>query len=153
MGRTDEATLLINASPARVYEALTTAESLEKWLPPEGMTGRIERFDARPGGDYRMVLTYRDATGAPGKSSADEDVVEARFVELTPGVSVVQEVEFESDDPSFGGVMRMTWEVTASGAGSQVLFRAEDVPEGISADDHVAGLASSLRNLAALVER
>ncbi|WP_102191370.1 SRPBCC family protein [Microbacterium aurantiacum] len=153
MSRTDEAGLLVNASPVRVFRALTDPEALVEWLPPEGMTARFERFDARPGGGYRMVLTYSDATGSPGKSSIDEDVVEGRFVELTPGVRVVQEIEFEADDPSFAGVMRMTWEVIARGSGAQVVFRAEDVPDGISSKDHIDGMTSSLRNLAALVER
>jgi hypothetical protein len=47
----------------------------------------------------------------------------------------------------------MTWEVTATEAGTRVDIRADDVPAGISADDHAAGLASSLANLAAHVER
>lgn len=153
MGRTDEVSLLIDASPARVFAALSTADSVAKWLPPTGMTARVEHFDARTDGTYRLVLTYQDAMGAPGKSSADEDVVEGRFIEVTPGVRLVQEVEFESDDPQYAGVMRMTWEVKANGAGSEVTFRAEDVPEGISAEDHIEGLTSSLRNLAALVEQ
>lgn len=152
MGRTDEAELLVNASPESVYAALTSADSVVRWLPPEGMTGSIEHFDARTGGRYRMTLTYADATEAPGKSSADEDVVEGRFVEVTPDVRVVQEIEFESVDPSYAGVMRMIWEVSAQDTRTVVMFRAEDVPSGISAEDHTDGLTSSLRNLAALVE-
>jgi hypothetical protein len=50
------------------------------------MTGRFEHFDARPGGSYRLVLTYADASAARGKSAADSDVVDARFVEIVPGV-------------------------------------------------------------------
>ncbi len=100
-----------------------------------------------------MVLTYRDATGGHGKSSASEDIVEGRFVEVTDGVRLVQEIEFESDDPRFAGIMRMIWEVRPSGDGSDVVFRAEDVPEGISQEDHIEGLTSSLRNLAELLER
>ena len=69
------------------------------WLPPAGMTGRFEGFDARPGGSYRMVLTYSDPSGAPGKASVDSDIVEARFVEIVPGERVVQAVDFVSDDP------------------------------------------------------
>jgi hypothetical protein len=49
--------------------------------------------------------------------------------------------------------MTVTWEVTATEAGTRVDIRADDVPAGISADDHAAGLASSLANLAAHVER
>jgi hypothetical protein len=43
--------------------------------------------------------------------------------------------------------MTMTWEVTAVDAGTRVDIRADDVPAGISAKDHAAGLASSLANL------
>jgi uncharacterized protein YndB with AHSA1/START domain len=116
------------------------------------MTGRFERFDARPGGSYRMILTYPDASGAPGKATADSDIVEARFVDIVPGERVVQAVDFVSDDPAYAGIMTMTWKVAADDAGTRVDIVAEGVPDGISAADHAAGLASSLTNLAAYVE-
>jgi Activator of Hsp90 ATPase homolog 1-like protein len=49
--------------------------------------------------------------------------------------------------------MTMTWKVTADDEGTRVDIVAEGVPDGISAEDHAAGLASSLTNLAAYVER
>ena len=49
--------------------------------------------------------------------------------------------------------MTMTWEVTAVDAGTRVDIRADDVPAGISAMDHAAGLASSLANLATYLEQ
>jgi uncharacterized protein YndB with AHSA1/START domain len=100
-----------------------------------------------------MVLTYSDASGAPGKATADSDVVEARFVDIVPGERVVQAVDFVSDDPAYAGTMIMTWEVTAVDAGTRVDIVAEDVPDGVSAEAHAAGLASSLMNLAAYVEQ
>jgi uncharacterized protein YndB with AHSA1/START domain len=148
MGRTDTASRVIAASPGRVYAALVDAAALTAWLPPDGMSGRFERFDARPGGSYRLVLTYADATSAPGKSTADSDIVEARFVDLVPGALVVQAVDFASDDPANAGTMTMTWELTAIDGGTRVDVRAEDVPAGVSAADHAAGLNSSLANLA-----
>ena len=123
------------------------------WLPPDGMTGRFERFDPRPGGSYRLVLTYTDASHAAGKATADSDIVEARFVDIVPGVRVVQAVDFVSDDPAFAGTMTMTWEVTAVDGGTRVDITADDVPDGISAEDHAAGLASSLANLADYLDR
>ena len=140
------------ASPARVWAALVDPEALLAWLPPGEMTGRFERFDARPGGSYRMVLTYPDASGAPGKATAGSDIVEARFVNIVPGERIIQAVDFVSDDPAYTGTMTMTWEVTAVDAGTRVNIVAEDVPDGISAEDHAAGLASSLANLASYVE-
>jgi uncharacterized protein YndB with AHSA1/START domain len=153
MPRTDRASRVIAAPPERVFAALVDPEALTAWLPPDGMSGRFERFDARPGGSYRMVLTYADASGAPGKSTAGSDVVEARFVDIVAGARVVQAVDFVSDDPAYAGTMTMTWEVTAVDAGTRVDIVADDVPDGISPQDHAAGLASSLTNLAAVVEQ
>ena len=153
MPRTDTASRLIAAPPAHVYAAFVDPGALVAWLPPDGMSGRFERFDARPGGSYRLVLTYADASEATGKATADSDIVEARFVDVVPDERVVQAVDFVSDDPAFAGTMTMTWSVTAVDDGSRVEFRADDVPDGISAEDHAAGLTSSLANLAAYVER
>jgi uncharacterized protein YndB with AHSA1/START domain len=153
MGRTDTASRVVPAAPDRVYAALVDPAALTVWLPPEGMSGRFERFDARPGGSYRLVLTYADASAAPGKATADSDVVEARFVELVPGVRVVQAVDFVSDDPANAGTMTMTWELTVVDEdGTRVEVRADDVPAGISAEDHATGLGSSLANLAGFLE-
>jgi len=153
MSRTDRGSRVMAAPPSRVWAALVDPGALAAWLPPGEMTGRFERFDARPGGSYRLVLTYSDAAGAPGKATADSDVVDARFVDIVPGERVVQAVDFVSDDPAFAGTMTMTWAVTAAGAGTRVDIVAEDVPDGISAEDHAAGLSSSLANLAAYVEQ
>jgi uncharacterized protein YndB with AHSA1/START domain len=145
---------VIRAPIERVYAALIDPDSLIAWLPPDGMSGAFEHFDARPGGSYRLVLTYADASAAPGKATADTDIVDARFVDIVPGERVVQAVDFVHDDAAFAGTMTMTWAVTAVAAGTtRVEIRAEDVPVGISAEDHAAGLASSLANLAAYVER
>lgn len=153
MARTDTASRVINAAREHIYDAFVDPDALMTWLPPKGMTGRFEQFDARPGGSYRMVLTYSDTATARGKATAVSDIVEARFTALVPGVRVVQEVDFVSDQPEYAGTMTMTWEVATVETGTRVKIRADNVPEGISADDHAAGLASSLANLAAYVER
>ena len=153
MARTDTASRVIAAPLERVYAAFVDPDALVAWLPPNGMTGRFERFDARPGGSYRMVLTYADASAARGKATANSDIVEARFVDIVPGERVVQAVDFVSDEPGYAGTMTMTWEIAAVEAGTRVEIRADNVPDGISAEDHAVGLASSLANLAAYLER
>jgi uncharacterized protein YndB with AHSA1/START domain len=152
MARTDSASRVIHTDPERVFAALVDADALAQWLPPSGMTGRFERFDARPGGSYRLVLTYDEDMPGSGKATADSDIVEARFVDVVPNERVVQEVDFVSDDPAFAGTMTMTWEVAVDDHGTRVEIRADDVPEGISPQDHAEGMASSLANLAAFVE-
>lgn len=152
MSRTDEESREISAATHDVFAALVDPRMLERWLPPHGMTGRVERFDARAGGTYRMELVYADSEANPGKTGQGSDVVEGRFVEIVDGVRVVQQVEFPSDDPSFSGLMTMSWLVEPTASGTRATFRAENVPAGISAADHREGLRSSLHNLAVLVE-
>lgn len=151
--RVDSAARFIAASPAAVYRAHVDPQALISWLPPEGMKGRIDQFEPRVGGTYRMVLTYEQPSHAgEGKTTDHSDVVSGRFVELVPDRLIAQVVEFESDDPAFAGEMKITWTFTAAAGGTEVVVRCENVPSGISAEDHAAGLASSLENLAAYCE-
>ena len=139
-------------APRVAFHALVDREALETWLPPGDMTGRFERFDPTPGGSYRLVLTYTDPASSPGKTSADSDIVDARYIDIVPNDRVVQAVDFVSDAPEFAGTMTMTWTVQDDAGGTLVEIVADDVPDGISAEDHAVGLASSLDNLAAFVE-
>lgn len=125
---------------------------MESWLPPSGMTGRMERFDFREGGSYRLRLTYLDPGRGSGKSSPGADEVDVRFVRLVRDRLIEQEVVFDSEDPRFAGVMRMAWTFTPVGPGTEVSVRCENVPEGIRPEDHDAGLRSTLENLATFTE-
>ncbi|MGH8825507.1 MAG: hypothetical protein ACRDVN_13670 [Jiangellaceae bacterium] len=62
-----------------------------------------------------------------------------------------------TDSDALAGWLPPDWsrprEVTPVDARSRVDIRADDVPDGINAADHAAGLSSSLDNLAASVER
>ncbi|MEE2037923.1 SRPBCC domain-containing protein [Nocardiopsis sp. CT-R113] len=150
--RVDRGSRTVRASAPAVYRAMTEPGALEAWLPPEGMTGRIDRFEPWSGGGFRMVLTYLDPATAQGKTSESSDVTEVEFVELVPDERIVQRVVFESGDPAFAGTMTMIWRLTGTGEGTEVSVEATGVPTGISRADHQVGLASSLANLAAHVE-
>jgi uncharacterized protein YndB with AHSA1/START domain len=152
MARTDHGSRSIAGSRERIYNALTERESLEQWLPPGGMTGRIERFDPAVGGGFRMVLSYLDPREGRGKSTDADDVTEVEFAELVPNERAVWRVAFESDDPTYAGTMTMTWRLSDADAGTEVRVIAEDVPTGIAREEHETGIDSSLANLAAYVE-
>ena len=152
MTRTDRASLLVHVDRAVAFAALTEADALATWLPPADMRGRFESFEMRTGGAYRLVLTYDDASGSPGKTTADEDVSNVRIREIVPGERVVQEIEFEATDPNLQGMMTMEWNLHDDPAGTIVEIVARDVPLGVAARDHAAGLTSSLANLAAFLE-
>lgn len=152
VSRTDRASRLIKAPASRIYHAFIDPAALVQWLPPEGMTGEMLAFDARPGGGYRMALSHDDAEHeAPGKTSEHADIVEVRFVALNPGRGIVQSAIFDAGDPAFAGTMRMTWSLEPAEGGTRVAISCEDVPQGIRKQDHLQGLKSSLANLAAYV--
>ena len=151
--RADAASKLIRAPASAIYEAFATADAMKTWLPPQGMTGAMLAFTFREGGTYRMRLTYNEPQHTPGKTSADADEVEVRFVKLVPYERIEQAVTFESDDPAFSGEMRIAWILNPVQSGTLVTVRCEDVPVGVEAEDHQAGLESTLSNLAAFAER
>ncbi len=151
MARTDRASRLVDAPVGRVFDALVDRHALETWLPPGDMTGRFEQFDPSPGGSYRLILTYA-SPASQAKSTTDADIVEVRYLDIVPNDRVVQAVDFVADAPEFAGTMTMTWTVAEEDGGTRVEIIADDVPDGISADDHAAGLSSSLDKLAQFVE-
>ena len=151
-GRTDRVSRLIPAIAADVYRALTDAAAVAVWLPPTNMKADILAFEPRPGGAFHMDLIYVDpGSGAQGKSGADFDAVRGCFVRLRPDTEVVQSFSFDSDDPAFAGTMTMTWSLRPEGDDTQVTITCTGVPEGIKAEDHEAGMNSSLDNLAAFL--
>src|ERR1700744_1679898 len=106
-GRTDEASRLIHATPSAIYRACTEAQAVKAWRAPKGMTDEVFAFDARPGGAYRMALTYDVPPEGGGKSSQDSDVFEGVFRVLEPDRRIVEAVRFQSDDPAFAGDMQV----------------------------------------------
>jgi uncharacterized protein YndB with AHSA1/START domain len=144
----------IAAPRTALYDAFMSPQALVTWLPPSGMRGEIERFDPRPGGGYRMTLTYeRPGSDTRGKTTADADTVDIRFVELVPNERIVQAADFVSDDPGNAGTMTMTWTFTDVPGGTEVGVLVENAPPGVSEQDHETGIRSSLENLAAFVTR
>lgn len=151
-GRTDTASRWIAASPERLYDAHLDAEAVAAWRPPAGMRAEIHHFDPHVGGGYRIAFVYEDPAIA-GKSGDNVDAFEAEYVELVPGRRIVERVTFRSDDPAFAELMTVTTTFTPEGAGARVTSTLENVSPAISEEDHQAGIASSLKNLAGFVGR
>ncbi|GAA3286600.1 SRPBCC domain-containing protein [Nesterenkonia halobia] len=151
--RVDRAARRIDADLPAVFAAFTDAELFLAWLPPAGMSGRLERFEPQVGGGYRMVLSYDEPPPGGGKADASSDVAEAHIAELDPAGRIVWEVEFPSEDPAAAGLMTMTWTLSPADDGTLVSVAAVDVPAAISPEAHAEGLRSSLAQLATVVGR
>jgi uncharacterized protein YndB with AHSA1/START domain len=151
--RTDSAAKIIKAPAQVIYRAFLDPNAVAVWRPPRGMTARIEKFEPRQGGGYRMAFVYTELSPeVRGKTSAHADVFDGQFIELVPDHRIVERVEFESDDPAFSGAMTITTTFTPVPAGTEVRVTCENVPPGISPEQHERGMASTLENLAAFTE-
>ena len=76
---------VVEATPARVYEAFEDPKQLARWWGPNGFTSTFETFDFRPGGAWKFVLHGPDGKDYPNMN---------RFVELVPAQRVrLQHVE------------------------------------------------------------
>lgn len=141
----------VAAPRARVYAALTSADLVSQWMVPDGMSSVVHEFDAQEGGRFRISLTY-EAPDAIGKSSAHTDTYHGRFVRLVPGALVVQEMEFETEDPRMQGVMTATFTLTDVDGGTDIEALHEGVPPGVTAEDNALGWRMSLGKLRDLVQ-
>ena len=151
--RVDHASIIVGCDPQTTFEAFSDPDALVRWLPPTGATGAIDTFDFRPGGAFRMTLTFADqGLAGEGKTTADTDRVEAEFGTIDPPRAIEWKVSFVSDDPAFAGLMTMIWTFQPDGTGTRVDVAAHDVPPGIDPLVHVRGLHSSLDNLFAYLE-
>ena len=56
----------------------------------------------------------------------------SRISQIDPGERVVQEIEFETDDPAFQGTMLMEWRLRSVDEGTIVEIVARNVPGGDS---------------------
>ena len=152
-GRTDSATKVIPAPPQKLYAAFADGETLMEWLPPPKMTGRALEYQFREGGSYRIELRYRDGAHGAGKTTGDSDISTGRFVDLIPNRRIRETVEFVTNHGALGYGMTMTWTFEPRGEETEVTVAAENVPEAITREDHLAGLTASLENLARYVGR
>lgn len=141
----------INAPRAKVYRALIDADAIAKWKVPTGMTCQVHAFDARPGGSFRISLTY-DAPTAVGKTTAHTDTYHGRFLKLVPNEQVVEVDEFETADPALRGEMTITITLVDANGGTDLLAEHAGLPPGVSPVDNETGWRMALAKLAALVE-
>ena len=147
-------TRVIRAAPEDLYAAFVDPAALVAWLPPAGMTGRMHAFDLRAGGGYEMSLFYPpDERRSRGKTAEREDRVAVRFVELAPPRRIVEAVRFVSDDPAYGGEMRLTVTLEPAPGGTEVTLAFDDLPPGLRPEDNDAGARASLEQLARHLER
>jgi len=144
---------VVPAGRDAVWRALTEPAALARWRVPDGMRGEVHELDPVAGGRVRMTLTYDDPA-ALGKTAGASDTYSGTFVEVVPEERLVEEVAFESDDPTLRSVITVTTTLRAAADGhdgTEVGIRMDGVPEAVPAEDNEAGTRMALERLARLV--
>jgi uncharacterized protein YndB with AHSA1/START domain len=141
----------LRAPRSVVYRVLLDPVAVAKWRVPIGMTSRVHWFDAREGGTFRVSLTY-DGADRTGKTTADTDTYQGRFVRLVTDEQVMEALAFETDDPMMKGEMTITITLADARGGTDLLAVHDGLPPGVAGADNEAGWRMALDKLATLVE-
>lgn len=149
---THKSSRTILASPRAIFRMLLDPETIPSWRAPRGTSIRIEQFEPRTGGTYRMMLIYPQAGDDQERSHANATIIHGQFAEILPDAHIVEVVRFEADDPHYNGVMKLTTMLEPLKDGTKVTLIAEDVPPGAGELDHRAHMDATLRSLANFVE-
>ena len=132
----------IRATPARLFEAWTRPELLEKWWGPRDVTCTAAEFDLRPGGRYRIANLLPD-----GKTLWITGVIE----EVGPPERLVYSWSVEPLPAHLAGApehSRVTVQFRARGRTTEVIVVHENIPNTAIRDDHEAGWTGCLEGLA-----
>jgi uncharacterized protein YndB with AHSA1/START domain len=123
MPNTVQFTLVLRTTPERLYRACLDPDAMDKWLPPNGFTGKVHHMDARVGGTYKMSFT--NFTSGKSHSFGGE------YLELAPHKHLRWADRF--DDPNVPGEMTVTVDLQKVSVGTEVNGRAGRDPGSHSA--------------------
>jgi len=133
---------VFRSTPERLYRAFTNADAWNKWLPPNGFTGKVHEHDPRVGGKYRMSFT--NFTNGQSHSFGGE------YLELVPNERVRYTGIF--DDKHLPGTMQTTVVIRKVSVGVEVDITQEGVPDVIPTEACYLGWGESLVLLGKLIE-
>lgn len=133
---------VLATSPDKVYRAFLEADAIAKWLPPNGFTCTVQRFEPKVGGTFAM--SFRNFTTGDSHSFGGE------FIELVPGEYLRYTDRF--DDPNLPGEIEVIVKLAKVSLGTELDITQTGLPDAIPTEACYLGWQDSLRNLARLVE-
>lgn len=136
---------VFKAPRERVFNAFLDPDALAKWMPPNGYTAHMYKFEPKVGGTYRMSFSSLD--------KKDTHFFGGKFLEIKPYERLHYTDKFESEDPAMKGEIKVTVTFKDVPGGTEVRIVQEGVPKKIPLEGAVLGWTQSLENLARLVEQ
>ncbi|MBX9878538.1 MAG: SRPBCC family protein [Candidatus Obscuribacterales bacterium] len=133
---------VLRAPAERIYRAFIDPSAMEKWLPPNGFTGKVHEMDARVGGGYKMSFT--------NFTTGHSHSFGGKYLELKPYERIRKTDKF--DDPNLPGEMEVIVDLRKVSVGTEVNIVQSGIPDMIPTDACYLGWQDSLTLLAMLVE-
>jgi uncharacterized protein YndB with AHSA1/START domain len=133
---------VLHTTPERVYRAFLDADAMAKWLPPNGFTCKVSKFEGKVGGCFKMAFT----NFTNGKSHS----FRGEFLELQPHKRIRYTNRF--DDPNLPGKIVVTVTLRKVSCGTELNIVQEGVPSIIPSESCYLGWQESLLQLGNLVE-
>ena len=130
------------ASPERVFDALTVAESLSQWFGPASVTARHLSVDPKPGGAYQLEMHHDDGSVYPLSGS---------FVEVSRPRRLVMTWIWGVGD--YAGIETLvSFNLEPLGEGTRLTLTHEELLDDLARDRHSEGWQSSFDCLATHLE-
>ena len=133
---------VLRAPPERVYRAFLNAESMAKWLPPNGFIGKVHSMDAKVGGSWRMSFTNFAINHSMSFGGTYLELVKDERISYTS----------QFDDPNLPGEMTTTITLKAVSCGTDMTAVQAGIPAVIPVELCYLGWQQSLVLLGQLVE-
>ncbi len=71
---------VLDATPERVWQAMTQPASLSHWWGPRGCTATVQKLDLRPGGEWNYVMSVYGLSSFQNRSVFTEVIEPRRLV-------------------------------------------------------------------------
>jgi uncharacterized protein YndB with AHSA1/START domain len=137
-------TVVLDAPRDLVFEAYTDPKLFAQWWGPARYTNVVEKFDARSGGEWRVIQRAADGSehafrGVNHSVEAPERICQTFEYEGVPGHVALQTATFEA----LGNKTRIV---------AQIVFQSVMDRDGMVASGMKSGADESMERLAELLE-
>jgi len=149
---THTASRVILAKPRAIFRTLLDPDAIPAWRSSKRTAVRVEKFNPRPGGVYRLVFEPTTKEEGGGEHGNGCRILEGRFIEILPDERIVEMVGPEAANSHSHASIKITTMLEPSRDGTKVTLIAQDTPQLTGDPDVRADMDAMLKSLANFVE-
>lgn len=133
---------VLTASPEKVFRAFSDPDAMASWLPPYGFYCKVNQFDFKLGGTFKMAFTNFTTNGSHSFSGIYLEMKENELLRYSE----------RFDDPKLSGEITTTVKFIKVSCGTELYITQEGIPSIIPTEMCYLGWQESLDKLKKLVE-